>query len=342
MTSASRRHPIACLLAAVVVAIQGASAAAAPSATATPDPCDSSGARLELQLSAEPSAATVGDVVALEVTITNPSGGLAGLPTYSLSGAAPVFTAELVDGSHPLPEFARYRLTAVAAGRATLSAAVRYETAHDCFGYPIYFFRSSVSDPFVIDVRAADDATPTPTPIPAEVPTPTSERPPPVAVIDAGPNPARRGERVDLDSRRSYGAINGRYWRQLDGPPVELQGCSAGTLGCLGDTAWFAAPAVPRPATLRFELLLTSYGATSWDQRQFEIAVLPSACAGDCDGDARVTVAEIVRAVAVALGSAPLSTCEAADADASGTVTIDDLVAALGAALDGCAAPTGT
>lgn len=177
---------------------------------------------------------------------------------------------------------------------------------------------------------------------PEPLPSPTSERPPPVAIIDAGPSPARAGERVDLDSRRSYGAINGRYWRQLDGPPVALQGCTAGTLGCLGETAWFAAPAVPQPATLQFEVLLTSYGSTSWDRRQFEIAVLPSACAGDCDGDGLVTIAEVVRAVAVALGSAPLSTCDAADADGSATVTIEEIVAALGAALDGCAAPPGT
>jgi hypothetical protein len=177
---------------------------------------------------------------------------------------------------------------------------------------------------------------------PEPVPSPTSNRPPPVAVIDAGPNPARAGERVELDSRRSYGAINGRYWRQLDGPPVELQGCSPGERGCLGETAWFAAPAVQQPATLRFELLLTSYGATSSDWRQFEIAVLPSECAGDCDGDGLVTVAEVVRAVGVALGSAPLSTCEAADADVSGAVTVEEIVAALGAALDGCAAPSGS
>lgn len=321
-----------------LLALQWAIAHPAPATTPTPTPtpCDTSGAQLELRVSAQPADPEVGDVVELAITITNPSGRLAGLPSYSLVGAAPLFTAELVEHSYPLPEFARYRLTAVATGQATLWASVAYETAHDCFGFPTFFFRSSRSDPFVIDVRAPGGATHTPTP--TVTPSPTSNRPPPVAVVDAGPDPARAGERVDLDSRRSHGAINGRYWRQLAGPAVELQGCTASDLGCRGDTAWFVAPVVTQPVALQFELLLTSYGSTSWDRRQVEIRILPPACAGDCDGDGRVTVAELVGAVSIALGSAPVAACAAVDADASGAVTIAELVTARNAALDGCAA----
>jgi hypothetical protein len=70
-----------------------------------------------------------------------------------------------------------------------------------------------------------------------------------------------------------------------------------------------------------------------------------AACAADCNGDAVVTIAELVRAVAVALGRAPLETCATADADGDGQVSIAELVRAVLAALHGCAAapsPTAT
>ncbi|MDX2167503.1 MAG: EF-hand domain-containing protein [Deltaproteobacteria bacterium] len=60
----------------------------------------------------------------------------------------------------------------------------------------------------------------------------------------------------------------------------------------------------------------------------------PAAAAGDCDGDGRVTVAELVSAVAIALDARPLSDCPPADRDGDGAVRIEELVAALTAALD--------
>ena len=67
-----------------------------------------------------------------------------------------------------------------------------------------------------------------------------------------------------------------------------------------------------------------------------EIWAIPDAAlatAGDCDDDGAVTVAELVRAVGIALASAPLNACPAADANADGTVAIDELIAAVTAAL---------
>ena len=63
----------------------------------------------------------------------------------------------------------------------------------------------------------------------------------------------------------------------------------------------------------------------------------PPACAGDCDGDGTVTVAELIGGVASALGSA--APCAALDADGDGVARIDELVAAVNAALAGCPAP---
>ena len=61
------------------------------------------------------------------------------------------------------------------------------------------------------------------------------------------------------------------------------------------------------------------------------------ACVGDCDGDGTVTVSELVTAVNIALGLAPLNTCTAVDTNGDGMVTINELVAAVTGALIECA-----
>ena len=62
----------------------------------------------------------------------------------------------------------------------------------------------------------------------------------------------------------------------------------------------------------------------------------PIACIGDCDGDGRVTVDELVKGVNIALATAGLELCPAFDADNSATVTVDELVKAVNNALNGC------
>jgi hypothetical protein len=64
-------------------------------------------------------------------------------------------------------------------------------------------------------------------------------------------------------------------------------------------------------------------------------------CAGDCNNDGTVDIAELVRSVAVALGDAPAPSCEAADFDASGAVQVNELITAVAAALEGCPPPIG-
>ncbi len=61
-------------------------------------------------------------------------------------------------------------------------------------------------------------------------------------------------------------------------------------------------------------------------------------CAGDCDGDGVVSIAELVRAVNIALGSADVGTCVAADRDDDGMVAINELIRAVNSALQGCVA----
>jgi len=59
-------------------------------------------------------------------------------------------------------------------------------------------------------------------------------------------------------------------------------------------------------------------------------------CAGDCDGRGTVTVDEILTMVNIALGNAPVTTCEAGDANHDGQITIDEILTAVNNALNGC------
>jgi len=59
-------------------------------------------------------------------------------------------------------------------------------------------------------------------------------------------------------------------------------------------------------------------------------------CPGDCGGDGSVTVDEVLRALAIALGERELDWCAAADRDADGAVSVDEILFALQMALQGC------
>lgn len=59
-------------------------------------------------------------------------------------------------------------------------------------------------------------------------------------------------------------------------------------------------------------------------------------CSGDCNGDDRVSIYELVSGVNVALGTAAIRTCLAFDRDYDCRVEIQELVSAVGAALNEC------
>lgn len=65
-------------------------------------------------------------------------------------------------------------------------------------------------------------------------------------------------------------------------------------------------------------------------------AVAAGACAGDCGIDGEVTVDELVVGVTIALGAAPADRCPAVDADGDAAVSISELIGAVNAALEGC------
>lgn len=59
-------------------------------------------------------------------------------------------------------------------------------------------------------------------------------------------------------------------------------------------------------------------------------------CGGDCNASGHVTVDNLVLAVSIALGSQGVERCRSLDADGDGRVEIADVVRAVGYALDGC------
>jgi sugar lactone lactonase YvrE len=66
-------------------------------------------------------------------------------------------------------------------------------------------------------------------------------------------------------------------------------------------------------------------------------------CAGDCNGDGHVTVAEIVTMVNIALGGADISACTAGDTNHDGQIRVNEILTAVNSALNGCPAmPTPT
>jgi len=62
-------------------------------------------------------------------------------------------------------------------------------------------------------------------------------------------------------------------------------------------------------------------------------------CVGDCDWNLQVRTDELVRGVDIALGAAPVGTCEMFDLDGNGSVTVDEVVSGVNNALHGCVDP---
>lgn len=62
-----------------------------------------------------------------------------------------------------------------------------------------------------------------------------------------------------------------------------------------------------------------------------------SLCPGDCNVDDRVTIDELVRGVAIALGEQDRRDCLALDRDGDAVISIAEIIAAVAAALNGCA-----
>lgn len=61
-----------------------------------------------------------------------------------------------------------------------------------------------------------------------------------------------------------------------------------------------------------------------------------AACTGDCDGDGRVRINELIVGVNIALGEFPVSECDAFDLDGDGSIGIDELLKGVNSSSSGC------
>src|SRR5262249_44838332 len=66
------------------------------------------------------------------------------------------------------------------------------------------------------------------------------------------------------------------------------------------------------------------------------VAAPTAICGGDCNGDGRVTIDELLAAVDIALGRSSIDACTAIDADHDQHASIAEIVRAVVAILDGC------
>jgi hypothetical protein len=80
------------------------------------------------------------------------------------------------------------------------------------------------------------------------------------------------------------------------------------------------------------------YTELQYDDRGGRDALYPSlkVCPGDCGGDGRVDIAEILTAVAIALENRSVAPCVRADGNGDGRVSIDEIMGGVGSALNGC------
>src|SRR5262249_3342435 len=87
-----------------------------------------------------------------------------------------------------------------------------------------------------------------------------------------------------------------------------------------------------------------SFTFTAWDGSTdgtlatVTVDVSGTSGAGDCTGEGRVRIDDLLRGVNIALGLAAVDSCEAFDTNGDGSVTIDELTQAVNTALGNCPA----
>jgi hypothetical protein len=87
----------------------------------------------------------------------------------------------------------------------------------------------------------------------------------------------------------------------------------------------------------RAALLQASESDLTNNTTSLALVVSPSAgCTGDCSGDGKVTVDELLTMMNIALGNAEGTNCLAGDADGDGLITVDEVILAVNNALNGC------
>lgn len=87
--------------------------------------------------------------------------------------------------------------------------------------------------------------------------------------------------------------------------------------------------------TLAMDPVYPAFACAGTSEGVYCLEELPR-CAGDCDGNFSVDVAEIVAMVHISLGEGSMTECAAGDIDRNGHMSVNDVVAAVDSALMGC------
>jgi hypothetical protein len=247
-------------------------------AQSTPTPCDElEPADLGFDVRIEPQHVMVGEAVAVDVTITNRNGGLAGIPTFVLLGTSGLLDVESEENSDPQVTFVHYRLRARAVGVASLRVRVSFETSIGCRAAPVFTFWTASSGNYLVPIRAADTPTPTPTDTvpPTATPTPT-----------ATPSPTESLTPSETPTPTPTATPTGTFTPSAT-PSVTPTPTPRPCIGdCDGD------------GVVRVDELLTGVAAALAD----EVAACP---AFDADANARIVIDELIAAIGAALNGCP-------------------------------------
>lgn len=109
------------------------------------------------------------------------------------------------------------------------------------------------------------------------------------------------------------------------GNSVDFSGTVDGDAGAVTTLMITVGDATPPTAT-----------ATAPPDNTPTVTPVVSTCPGDCNGDGRVLVSELISSVNIALSRAEVGTCRACDLNGDGRITVNELVSAVSRALRGC------
>jgi len=141
-----------------------------------------------------------------------------------------------------------------------------------------------------------------------------------------------------IGTRSNRDAVGAQVWVSAGGRS-QLQEVYAGSSFASTDSPWLTFglgdnPSIDRVRVLWPSRLTEEFRHVAPDQTATLVEGTGERTAvGDCDGDGRITVVELVQGVAIALGNVALHSCWVLDADGNGKINVPELVLAVRTAL---------
>lgn len=263
-----------------------------------------------------PSEPRVGD----EVTLRFSAGGPGGIPQYRLNGATPFFSGGPFEESRNTFGAVEFTLIAECPGTAELQLTVSYETRIGCVGQQFFGYKLGTSEVFPVEVGDAEGFT-------------VNGR---VAEFPGACGGAMRGFTVTLEplgfstvTELSAGEFSfpnvppGEYTLNVS-PGCNPFGCWPPTAVTVTDQDVFVSV-----CPLALETPTSTPTATP-------TPTTPPVCAGDCNRDGSVSIAELIRIINIGLERISLEDCPESDVDGDGSIVIEEMIRAVGNSISRC------